>query len=94
MHVLPQHEKETIKHFAENLNKLYIQDHHLSKCNTIYSLEKLSSRELYQMQLLLKYENSTCHDYQEKNFNKYNFSWKLINSIPHIAEYETKICIF
>ena len=28
MHALPQHEKETIKHFAKNLNNLNIQDHH------------------------------------------------------------------
>ena len=55
IHALPQHWKETIKQFAGNLNNLYIQDHHLIKCNAIYNLEKLDSRELYHMQLLLKY---------------------------------------
>ena len=54
IHALPQHWKETMKQFSENLNKLYIQDHHLIKCNTIYNLEKLNSKELYHMQLLLK----------------------------------------
>ena len=33
IHALPQHWKETIKQFAGNLNNLYIQDHHLIKCN-------------------------------------------------------------
>ena len=46
MQALPQHCKETIKHFDGNLSNIYIQDHHLIKCNTIYSLEKLNKREL------------------------------------------------
>ena len=54
IHALRQHWKETIKQFARNLKKLYIQDHHLIKCNTIYNLEKLNSKELYHMQLYLK----------------------------------------
>ena len=57
IHALPQHWKETIKQFAGNLNNLYIQDHHLIKCNTIYNLEKLNSKELYHMQLLLNMIN-------------------------------------
>ena len=57
IHALPQHWKETIKQFAGNLNKLYIQqNHHLIKYNTIYNVEKLKSKELYHMQLCLKYD--------------------------------------
>ena len=52
---LPQQWQETIKHFAGNLNSVYIQDHHLIKCSKIYNLEKVNSRELYHVQLL-KYE--------------------------------------
>ena len=55
---------KTIKHFAGNLNNLYIQDHHLIKCNTIYNLEKP-----YHIQLLLKYDELTCQDYHEKKFD-------------------------
>ena len=55
IHALSQHWKESINNFAGNLNELYIQDHHLIKCNTIYSLEKPKTKELYDMQLLLKY---------------------------------------
>ena len=50
IHALPQHWKESINNFAKNLNKLYIQDHPLIKCNTIYSLEKLNTKEFYHMQ--------------------------------------------
>ena len=60
IHALPKHWKETIKQFAGNLNKLYIQDHRLIKCNTIYNLEQLNSKELDHMQLCLKYDKPTC----------------------------------
>ena len=46
------------------------------------------------MQLLLKYDKSTCQIYCEKNFGKYDFNWKLTYMIPHIAIHETKIRIF
>ena len=90
-HALPQHWKETIKQFAGNLNNLYIQDHHLIKCNAIYNLEKLNSRELYHMQLLLKYDKPTGQGYHKKKFDDYDFNRKLIYRILCIATFETKI---
>ena len=86
--------KETIKQFAGNLNNLHIQDHNLIKCYTIYDLEKLNSKELYHMQLLLKYDKPTCQSYHEKSFDDYDFNWKFIYRIPRIATLETKIRIF
>ena len=94
IHALPQHWKETIKQFTGNLNNLYIQDHHLIKGNTIYDLEKLNSKEIYHMQLCLKYDKLTCQSYHEKSFLDYDFNWKLIYGIPRIATLETKIRIF
>ena len=44
IHALPQHWKESINNFAGNLNNLYIQDQHLIRCDTIYSLEKLNTK--------------------------------------------------
>ena len=85
IHALPQHWREIIKQFAGNLNNLYIQDHHFIKCKTIYKLEKLNSKELYHMQLLLKYDKPTCQFYHEKNFDDYDFNWKLIYRIPRFA---------
>ena len=94
IHALPQHWKETIKQFAGNLSNLYIKDHHLIKCNTIYKLEKLDSKELYHMQLCLKYDKPTCQSYHVKNFDDYDFNWKLIYRIPRITTLQTKIRIF
>ena len=60
----------------------------------IHNLEKPNSRELYHMQLLLKSDKPTRQDYHEKEFDEYDFNWKLIYRIPRIATYETKIRIF
>ena len=37
---------------------------------------------------------TTCQSYHEKNFDDYDFNWKLIYRIPRIATLETKIHIF
>ena len=44
-----------------------INEHHLIKKYQIYCLEKLNSRELYNMQLILKVENPTAQTYFGKN---------------------------
>ena len=62
IHAVPQHWKESINNFAGNLNNLCIQDHHLINCSTIYSLEKLNTKELYHMQLLLKYVKTNMRE--------------------------------
>ena len=46
------------------------------------------------MQLLLKHEKPTCHDYDDKKFDEYELNWNLIYRIHHIARYETNIRIF
>ena len=90
IHALPQHWKETLKYFARNLNNLYIQHHHLIKCNTIYNLEKLNSKELYHLQLLLKYDKPTWQGYHEKDFADYDINWKLTFRIPRILNLKQK----
>ena len=86
IHALPQHWKETMKHFAGNLNNLY---HHLIKCNTIYNLEILNSKELYHLQLLLKYDKPACQGYHKEKFDEHDFNWKLIYRIPRIATFSS-----
>ena len=60
----------------------------------ICSLEKLKTKELYHMQLLLKYVKSICQNYHERKFDGYNFKWKLICKFPRIATYDAKIRTF
>ena len=93
-HVLPQHRKEYINNFAGNLNNLYIQDHHLITSNTIYSLEKLYTKELYHKQLFLKYIKRTCQNYHERKFDGYNLNQKLIYKLTRTATDDAKFRIF
>ena len=93
-HPIPQFSKDNIKNSAGNLSNLSIQDPHLIKCHKIFNLEKLNSRELWKIQLSLKYEKQTCQAYYEKKFDNYNFVWKIIYGIPRIATYDRKVCVF
>ena len=54
--------------FGDNVSDLIINEHHLIKKHQIYCLEKLNSRELYNMQLILNVEKSTAQTYFKKNF--------------------------
>ena len=58
------------------------------------NLEKLNIRELYKIQLSLKYEKPTCQAYHEKKFGNYNFDWKIIYGVPRFTTYDTKVFIF
>ena len=46
------------------------------------------------MQLCLKYDKPTCQSYHKKNFDDYDFNWKLTYRITRITTLETKIRIF
>ena len=51
----------------DNISDLIINDYHLIKKHQIHCVEKLNSRELYNMQLILNVEKSTAQTYFEKN---------------------------
>ena len=48
---------------GDNISDLIINEHHLIKKHQIYCLEKLNSRGLYNMQLLLNVEKPTAQTY-------------------------------
>ena len=50
---------------GDNISDLIINDHHLIKKHQICCLEKLNSRELYNMQLTLHVEKPTAEAYFE-----------------------------
>ena len=62
IHALPQHWKVTMKHFAKNLNNLYIQDHQLIKCTTASFLWMLSCTKFIEPTSILSFRKSciTC----------------------------------
>ena len=70
------------KESGDNISDLIIKEHHLIKKHQIYCLEKLNSRELYNMQLILNVERSTAQTYFEKNFENLELEWKDIYALP------------
>ena len=51
---------------GSNISNLIINEHHLIKKHQIYCLEKLNSRELHKMQLILEVKKPTAEAYFEK----------------------------
>ena len=73
---------------------LCIFDHHLIKKNNLYCLNKLESRELYQIQISEKYEKPTSQLYYERYFNKFDFDWKLTYLLSRMVTADTKLRVF
>ena len=91
---LPKLWKDRILNCVGNSMNLCISDHHLIKKNNLYCLNKLGSRELYQIQISEKYEQPTSQLYYERYFNKFDFDWKLIYLLPRMITVDTKLRVF
>ena len=60
----------------------------------ISSLEKLNSRELYNIQLILNVEKPTAQTYLEKKFQNPELEWKDIYTLPRRVTINTNLRIF
>ena len=58
---------------------LIINKHQLLEKHKIYCLEKLNSRELYNMQLIRKIEKPTAQTYFKRNFQNPNNEYKTLH---------------
>ena len=74
-------------------NNICIFVHHLIKEN-LYCLNKLGSRELYQLQISEKYKRSTLKLYYEGYFSNIDFDWKSIHILPRMFTVDTKLRVF
>ena len=57
-------------------------------------MNKLGSRELYQIQISEKYKKTTSHLYFEGYFNNFDFDWKLIYLLPRMVTVDKKLKVF
>ena len=60
---------------GDNISDLIINEHGLIEKHHIYCLEKLNSRELYNMQVILDVEKPTAQTYFEKKFPNPELEW-------------------
>ena len=73
---------------------LCIFDHHLIKKNNLYCVNKLGSRELYQMQICEKYKTPTLQLYYEGYFNNIDFYWRSMYLLSLMVAADTKLRVF
>ena len=76
---IPRAWKEIFLECGNNISDLIINEHHLIKKHQIYCLEKLNSRELYNMQLTLNVEKLTAQTYFKKKIKNFELEWKDIH---------------
>ena len=62
--------------------------------NQVYALSKLDSKELFKMQVLLKYTKPTSQHYFEKYFSKSNIDQKKIYILPRVVTVDNRIRVF
>ena len=79
---------------SENSINLAIQDHHLIKKHQILCLNKLDSKELYNIQPLANFLKTTSQVYFENIFAGHVFEWDKIYIVPRRVTTDSKIRIF
>ena len=78
---------------GNNISDLIINERHSIKNHQIYCLEKLNSRELYNMQLILKVEKPTTQTYFRNIFQNPELEWKDISTLPRRVTINTNLRI-
>ena len=94
IHSLPKPWIEQIFIDSGNSINLAIQDHHLIKKHQILCLNKLDSKELYNIQLLANSLKPTSQSYFENVFVGHVFEWDKIYILPRIVTTDSRIRIF
>ena len=73
---------------------LIIHGHHLIKGSRILILEKLTSKDLYQILISSRTNKITSVTYFETKFNANNLDWTKIFILPHLTTYNTYLRSF
>ena len=71
-----------------------LQNHHLIKKHQILYLNKLDSKELYNLQFLTNFLKPTSQAYFENVFAGIIFEWNKIYILPRIVPTDSRIRIF
>ena len=94
IHALPKNWKNIINDDNGNSNNLVLYDSHICRGGLIYSLNKLTSKELYQLQINYNPTKPTAQEYFEKLFNQINLDWKQIYLLCRKTTVDTSLRVF
>ena len=93
MHSLPKTWKETVLNTSGNIS-LVFQDHHLIKKHQIYSLSKLTSKEIYNILISTNILQPSSQNYYQRLFQATSLDWKNIYILPRIVTLDTRFRTF
>ena len=91
---IPEKWKLTIKQSSSDAKNLIIHGHHLIKSSRILILEKLTSKELYQILISSRTNKVTSVTYFETKFNGNSLDWTKIFLLPRLTTYNTYLRSF
>ena len=94
IHSLPKPWTEQKILDSNNSINLAIQDHHLIKKHQILCLNKLNSKELYNIQILANSLKPASESFFENVFVEHVFEWNKIYILPRIVTTDFRIRIF
>ena len=94
MNSIPEKWKLTIKQSSSGAKNLIIHGHHLIKGSRILILEKLTSKELYQILISSRTNKVTSVTYFETKFNGNSLDWAKIFLLPSLTTYNTYLSFF
>ena len=86
--------KHTIKQSGGDAKNIIIHGLHLIKGSRIPILEKLTSKELYQILISSRTDKVTSVTYFETMFNLNNLDWTKIFILPSLTTYNTYLRSF
>ena len=84
---IPEKWKLTIKQSKSDVKNLIIHGHHLIKGSRILILEKLTSKDLYQILISSLTNKVTSVTYSETKFNGNSLDWTKIFILPRLTTY-------
>ena len=70
--------KNDLSDVKENIHDLIFQNHHLIRKHHIHFTNRLSSKEIYNVLIAQKEEQTSSRLYYQKSFNNSSFDWKSI----------------
>ena len=94
VHAIPKLWLETLKKDFGLSIDLAIYDRNLIKNCQLYTLDKLVSKELYNISLCSMYEKPTSQSYYEKLLETTSLNWKETYILPRKVSKDTNLCMF
>ena len=94
VHAIPNEWKKSISDDNGNAKHLVLYDHHITKGGLIYCLNKLSSKELYQIHINAFPNKPTAQVYFNNHFAQSNLNWKQIYLLARNTTIDTTLRVF